>query len=98
MGRIIKFGVVYRPPQSPVNYLEELCSSMFCAVGCNVPVIICGDFNIPNIDWATVSPSPYSIDASIFRDIVSNCFLTQWVTFTTRSDHVLDLVLNQSLR
>ena len=89
----VLFGVVYRPPQSPVSYLEELRSSMICAVGCNVPVIICGDFNLPNIDWATVSPSPCSVDASTFCDIVSDCFLTQLVTFTTRNDHVLDLVL-----
>ena len=28
----VLFGVVYRPPQSPVSYLEELRSSMICAV------------------------------------------------------------------
>ena len=89
----VLFGVVYRPPQSPLSYLEELHGSILCAVGCTVPVIICGDFNLPNIDWATVPPSPCSIGASTLCDIASDCFLTQLVTFTTCNDHVLDLFL-----
>ena len=72
----VLFGVVYRPPQSPLSYLEKLCNSMLCAVNCCVLMFICGDFNLPNIDWATASPSPCTTDASTFCDIVSDCFLT----------------------
>ena len=85
--------MVYRPPQSPLSYLEKLCSSMLCAVNCCVLMFICGDFDLPNIDWATASPSLCTTDASTFCDIVSDCFLTQLVTFTTCKDHILDLVL-----
>ena len=92
-GSSVLFGVVYRPPQSPLSYLEKLCNSMLCAVSCCVLMFICGDFNLPNIDWATASPSPCTIDASTFCDIVSDCFLTQLVPFTTRKDHILDLAL-----
>ena len=55
-GSSALFGVIYRPPKSPVYYLEELSSSMLCAVNCSVQVIVCGGFNLPNIDWVTASP------------------------------------------
>ena len=89
----ILLGVVYRPPLSSVSYLEELHTSLLCAVKYNVPVILCGDFNLPNIDWTTVSPSPCTPDASMFCEIISDCFLSQLVSFNTRKDHILDLVL-----
>ena len=88
----ILFRVVYRPPLSPMSYLEELRTSLHCAVKHNVPVILCGDFKFPNIDWTTVSPSPCTPDATLFCEIISDCFLSQLVSFNTRKDHMLDLV------
>ena len=41
-GLSVLFGVVYRPPQSPLSYLEKLCSAMLCAVNCCVLMFICG--------------------------------------------------------
>ena len=38
-GSSVLFGVVYRPPQSPLSYLEKLCSSMLCAVNCCVLIL-----------------------------------------------------------
>lgn len=92
-GYSVLFGVAYRAPLSPMTYLKELRNSSLSAINYDVPVIICGDFNLPNIDWMTVSPSPSTPDATTFCDIVSDCFLTQLVAFTTRKDHILDLFL-----
>ena len=78
-----------------MSYLEELRTSLLCAVKYNVPVILCGDFNLPNIDWTTVSPSPCTPDASMFCEIISDSFLSQLVSFNTRKDHILDLVLTK---
>ena len=89
----VLFGVVYRSPSSPVSYLEEFRNSLLRAVACDLPVFVCGDFNLPNIDWTTVVPSIVSSHASTFCDIMSDCFLTQLVTFPTCQNHILDLVL-----
>ena len=57
------------------------------------PVILCGDFNLPHIDWDTTSPSARTPAASMLCDIVSDCFLVQLVSASTRQDSILDLVL-----
>jgi len=87
----VLFGVAYQPSGSSVNYLEEMHNSLLCAVNKNIPVLICGDFNLPNIDWSVVSPSPSTPVAAAFSDIISD--FSQLVTFPSHKDNILDLVL-----
>ena len=89
----ILFGVFYRCPHAPLSTLEALRSSVCSAVTHNQPVILCGDFNLPHIDWDTTSPSARAPAASMLCDIVSDCFLVQLVSASTRQDSILDLVL-----
>ena len=57
------------------------------------PVILCGDFNLPHIDWFITSPSSHTPAATMLCDFVSDCFLVQLVSANTRQDSTLDLVL-----
>ena len=57
-----------------------------------LPIVLCGDFNLPYIDWSVVFPTISSPAGSEFCDLVrENCF-TQLVSAPTRCRHLLDLV------
>ena len=62
----------------------------------NTPMWICGDFNLPDIDWKTKEivghQYPKELNES-FLDIFDTCNLTQHVDFTTRKESTLDLLL-----
>lgn len=44
-------GVVYRPPSSPVTFLEGLEEYLHRYVKTEDKIILAGDFNLPDIDW-----------------------------------------------
>ena len=67
----ILFGVFYQCPHAPLSILEALHSSVCSAVTQKQPVILCGDFNLPHIDWDTTSPSVHTPAASMLCDIAS---------------------------
>ena len=90
------FGVFYRCPHAPLSALEALRSSVCSVVTQNQLVVLCGDFNLPHIDWDTIFPSARTPAASMLCDMVSDCFLTQLVSASTRQDSILDLVLTNT--
>lgn len=51
----IEMIVFYRPPDLDLNYIKQLKESLQLIQRCAKfdRVIICGDFNLPNIDWTT---------------------------------------------
>ena len=56
----LSIGCIYRSPTvdtlSSTNSLRELLSSL-----CNYThLLICGDFNYPNIDWTTMTSSAHN--------------------------------------
>jgi len=57
-------------------------------------MLLMGDFNYPDIDWAShsVSPSATSGSSEFFK-LVEDQFLTQHVLSPTRGDAILDLIL-----
>jgi len=69
-------GVFYRPPSSDVVYLYELQKSLslFDRSGTNLPLLLLGDFNLPNITWGEV-PKCYDALSTVFCDIVDDYFL-----------------------
>ena len=83
-------------PHAPLSALEALRSSVCSVVTQNQLVILCGDFNLPHIDWDTISPSARTPAASMLCDMVSDCFLTQLVSANTHQDSILDLVLTNT--
>ena len=56
-------------------------------------VILCGDFNMPDIDWSTLSCMSSHLPSQSLRQTVKNCALDQLVTEPTRSKNILHLVL-----
>lgn len=85
------FGVVYNPPGTAGVDEQNLCKVFQEAYRQYTHVIICGDFNYPNIDWSADSCTG---GGEHFLDVVNDCFLTQHVEEATRDDNILDLVFS----
>ena len=60
---------------------------------------LCGDFNLPDIDWDsnTITGHQYSLAVNqLFLDLFSDLGLTQTVKEPTREDNILDLFLTNN--
>ena len=73
--------------------LEHLSNSLMSLSSCNLPIVLCGDFNVPNIDWISVTPTSSTGPAELLFSIVADNSLTQLVYCPTRDSNILDLVL-----
>ena len=87
--------VFYRPPDSDLQYIKEFKRSLQLVQRCNRfdQVIICGDFNIPNIDWSTGTVSNNNSISNHFTKTVKDFYLCQMVYFPTRGENTLDPIL-----
>ena len=74
-------SVFYRPPDSPQLVLQELYNS-FSAISPSTPIFLCGDFNIPHIDWSTTSPTCSDVHATMLCSLIQDHGLEQHVTTT----------------
>ena len=86
-------GVFYNPPSSNRNTIHQLQSSLAALPG-SLPVVLCGDFNLPNIDWSHFNPSPvvHSEENNLLCDAISDFNLQQMVMEPRRSANILDLL------
>ena len=86
--------VVYRPPKrddDAQHYMQLLINCLLsCICSSNTRVIV-GDFNLPHVDWNTLSCSRDVID-NLWIDFVIQNSLSQFVSFPTRYSSILDLV------
>ncbi|CAB4021357.1 Hypothetical predicted protein, partial [Paramuricea clavata] len=86
--------VFYRPPNSNLDHLKELKKSLRHASQFNFDqIIICGDFNLPDIDWSTGIASSSESLHNYFTKFVKDNYLWQLVNFPTRNNNILDLIL-----
>ena len=90
---VVLFGVFYRPPSSDISVLQQLCHSLHALTSANSNIILCGDFNVPNINWTNLSPTFSSPAAVLLCDLVVDNFLSQLVYTPTHGKNILDLVL-----
>ena len=91
------FGVFYRPPNSDIEYLEELYKSLekVHLLSERVKIILTGDFNFPGIDWNLTAPLQPNSLSDYFCDTIMNYFcLTQSIDTPTRGDALFDLVIS----
>ena len=91
---------VYRPPGTQLSSFKKLLSWIqeFLDSSRNPDIHITGDFNLPNIDWNTLTISRDlgingTSSAQALLDLLSANFLSQVVDAPTRSNNTLDLVL-----
>ena len=85
------FGVFYRPPSQSVADILALNNCLLSIA--RYPIILCGDFNVPTIDWSVTFPTLSSPVANTLCDLVRDNFLQQLVLSPTRENNLLDLVL-----
>jgi hypothetical protein len=89
-----RYVCVYRPPSRDVDYITQLVSCLNILCNVDYSFIVCGDFNLPNIDWSqAINPQLLPILDSIFASFVIDNGLLQLIDQPTRANNVLDLLL-----
>lgn len=95
--RVIVLGGVYRPPNSSVDFLVKLRQYMDSVICHNKNILLVGDFNLPGIDWSTLSVG--TTDGASCEQLLEIAFcynLSQVVTEHTRTtsaaSSLLDLI------
>ena len=91
------FASVYRPPTSNQDYMDSLNQSItnICLANPNTAIWICGDMNLPDIDWETEQITSHQYRQAIsesYLQTLANVGLEQVVNFPTRRDNTLDLI------
>ena len=89
---------IYSPPSFKnttqynvfIDYLSELCAE-------NIPTIIVGDLNVPNINWSISNnihqnSFPDSSVEKVICDFANCHVLKQHITFPTRKNNILDIL------
>lgn len=91
-------GVVYRPPGSSIDQMHALVDFMQARNPCSSNLICMGDFNLPGLQWSSLSVIGH--DAPICRELLNfslSSGLQQVVQEGTRQASILDLVFVSSL-
>jgi len=89
---VITCCVVYAPPNSTTEYHTELNNYFSTITSLLNPVIIIGEFNMPDINWSTLTGN--SFISNNFCEFVFQSNLEQVVATPTHiHGNVLDLIL-----
>ncbi|MEM7398077.1 MAG: endonuclease/exonuclease/phosphatase family protein [Pseudomonadota bacterium] len=93
----ILVGCFYRPHVSLVDQMHRMIDSFKHKLSNYEEVVICGDFNLPGIDWSDLTAST-SLDQNIFLSEFLVNGLKQHILFPTfpRSGNTLDLVFSST--
>ena len=97
LSKPVTLSCVYVPPSPSDSYMYDLISNLTQLVKTNLStdIIITGDFNLPDINWDTLSAT--STPSSAFCDFIFDNLLTQLVDLPTHvKGNILDLVLSNS--
>jgi len=91
-------GSLYRPPYNNHDYMTELNRTIvdLCQTNKNAAIWIAGDANLPDINWSIdqVNPKNYTREISeSFLQTLARSGLEQTVTFPTRGDNTLDIII-----
>jgi hypothetical protein len=67
-SRSVCIGSFYRPPKTECEYLEELNTSLARAANKpNTQIWLGGDFNVPGMDWTSLSVKPGSPQPAVYH-------------------------------
>ena len=86
-------GSIYRPPNSDLETSVKICKELTSIKNQNKNAIfwVAGDFNLPNIDWDTVSSKTTNTIDTHFLDTIDILGWTQIIKFKTLKNNTLDL-------
>jgi hypothetical protein len=85
MGIKLLFGVFYRPPNTDIQYLRSLRSSLDRVNNTKAEkIFLVGDFNLPNFDWTNQLPCSFELIYIETFEMLNDAFLTQVNTEPTR--------------
>ena len=94
--------LIYRPPDCKSHEFSDIMHKVI-EWSIHVPsplpdVIITGDFNMPNNDWAnsSLNSSSASHQTMSLLNVTDSLFLEQHIHEPTRNDSILDLVFSSS--
>ena len=88
-------GVFYRPPNSNLTVLEDLQNSLSNIT--TTDIVLLGDFNLSEIDWANNRSLRNSEHHILLSDIIQDNFMHQLVNEPTRDQNISDLVLTTNV-
>lgn len=93
----ICISLFYCPPwisESVIDYIEQYFIFLRSHNG---QILILGDFNLPKIDWETLTSSSSCMKSQKFLSLINDCGLTQIVeTATHEKNNILDILLCES--
>ena len=81
----------YRPPDSTSNWIDTFNTYLSRACDLFDNVVICGDFNLPDISWDNTIAN--KTNGHPFIEVLNDHFVTQVNNFPTRGDNILDLLI-----
>ncbi len=92
----LRFICLYVPPKNckTLNDINFMCSLISEHILVDYPIILCGDFNLPNISWENLT-APTESDLC-FLNFTKNCNFIQMVKSPTRGSKILDLVFTNT--
>ena len=91
LKRKLLIVVFYRPPDSNLDYLKELKKSFCLANQARFDqLVVCGDFNLPHIDWEFGTATTGDSIHNYFTKLVRDNYLWQMIDFPTRNNNMLD--------
>ena len=94
LKRKLLIVVFYRPPDSNLDYLKELKKSFRLANQARFDqLVVCGNFNLPHIDWEFGTATTGDSIHNYFTKLVRDNYLWQMIDFPTRNNNMLDLIL-----
>ncbi|GMT21367.1 hypothetical protein PFISCL1PPCAC_12664, partial [Pristionchus fissidentatus] len=90
---LIRFCIVYRVPALSQELSEGIWGKIIDYSICQHPIIVMGDFNIPNLKWPLDDEKEYNGLEGDFKDFLEMANMTQLVDKPTRDNNFLDLLL-----
>ena len=95
LNRTITCCMVYVPPNATTEYHAKLVNYLATITSSCSPVLIFGDFNMPDVNWSTLTGSMAT--SNRFCDMVFSSNFVQLISSPTHNcGNVLDLVLTDN--
>ncbi len=92
----IRFVVVYQKPNADSCAIAHLVDVLSGLCDVSHPVVVMGDFNLPNYDWTSFA---HRDEVSVaFNRFVFDCGMTQFVCEPTRGERLLVMQFPNSVR